>query len=51
MFSICKLQYTIAISMQITPLQPANHEAALAYLRSSPYRNALAVSFLVTRRG
>src|SRR6476659_6108780 len=30
--------------MQISPLQPENHEAALAYLRSSPHRNALPLS-------
>src|SRR3954452_209834 len=30
--------------MQITPLQPDNQEATLAYLRSSPYRNALPLS-------
>jgi ribosomal protein S18 acetylase RimI-like enzyme len=30
--------------MHITPLGAENHEAALAYLRSSPYRNALPLS-------
>jgi ribosomal protein S18 acetylase RimI-like enzyme len=30
--------------MQISPLNPANQAAALAYLRASPYRNALPLS-------
>src|SRR5436190_17218994 len=35
---------TFSILMQISSLQPANQEATLAYLRSSPYRNALPLS-------
>jgi len=35
--------------MHISPLQSDNHEATLAYLRSSPYRNALPLPCLPTR--
>jgi ribosomal protein S18 acetylase RimI-like enzyme len=43
--SICLIRNVqSSISMQITPLEAENHESALAYLRRSPYRNALPLS-------
>jgi hypothetical protein len=36
--------------MQILPLNSSNQAAAVAYLRASPYRNALLFSFLPTLR-
>src|SRR5215207_3761613 len=43
-FGFFILNFQFSIFMHILPLKPENQAATLAYLRASPYRNALPLS-------